>query len=225
MLQFYFIDYILNGRKKDDNFSHINPKDYETELKSKHEQFPFSRIDPIPEEIDLTTDSKEPISKKQLIKDIYVDKKLANSILGRNKDTIFESNIDPYGININGIIYNRKTYAFENVDCLKLHLCWYSIIILWKPLKENTPAERLLTKWDHILYDIKYRYILQIYEPEKSSNIEKMKELDKRSEKYYELLYAVESKFPNESRHDTALRYIQEAERRKYEGSCKQNIK
>ena len=31
--------------------------------------------------------------------------------------------------------------------------------------------------------------------------------------KYMELLYAVERKFPNETRHETALRYIQEAER------------
>jgi hypothetical protein len=30
---------------------------------------------------------------------------------------------------------------------------------------------------------------------------------------YYELLYAVVRKWPNESRHETALRYIQEAER------------
>jgi hypothetical protein len=32
------------------------------------------------------------------------------------------------------------------------------------------------------------------------------------SELYYELLYAVARKFPNESRHETALRYIREAE-------------
>jgi len=30
--------------------------------------------------------------------------------------------------------------------------------------------------------------------------------------KYHELLFAVESKFPNETRHQTALRYIREAE-------------
>lgn len=34
---------------------------------------------------------------------------------------------------------------------------------------------------------------------------------------YHELLYAVARKFPGESRHQTALRYIQEAE------SCKDN--
>lgn len=33
-------------------------------------------------------------------------------------------------------------------------------------------------------------------------------------EKYNELLYAVESKWPDESRHETALRYIRQAERR-----------
>jgi hypothetical protein len=34
---------------------------------------------------------------------------------------------------------------------------------------------------------------------------------------YNELLYAVERKFPNETRHQTALRYIQEAEKDKSE--------
>ena len=32
--------------------------------------------------------------------------------------------------------------------------------------------------------------------------------------KYYELLHYVETKYPDESRHDTALRYIKEAEKR-----------
>jgi len=31
---------------------------------------------------------------------------------------------------------------------------------------------------------------------------------------YYQLMLAVESKYPGESRHDTALRYIREAEHR-----------
>lgn len=35
---------------------------------------------------------------------------------------------------------------------------------------------------------------------------------------YHELIYQVESKHPNESRHETALRYIKERENRKYEG-------
>lgn len=33
-------------------------------------------------------------------------------------------------------------------------------------------------------------------------------------EKYYELIMAVESKFPNETRHETALRYIKEREQK-----------
>ncbi len=33
--------------------------------------------------------------------------------------------------------------------------------------------------------------------------------------KYYELLHYVETKYPDESRHDTALRYIKERESRK----------
>ena len=37
--------------------------------------------------------------------------------------------------------------------------------------------------------------------------------LKKHEELYYELIYAVGRKHPNETRHQTALRYIQEAER------------
>ena len=44
------------------------------------------------------------------------------------------------------------------------------------------------------------------------------------SELYHELLYAVGRKFPGESRHETALRYIRDTEERACEaGSCKQN--
>lgn len=43
-------------------------------------------------------------------------------------------------------------------------------------------------------------------------------------ELYHELLYAVARKFPGESRHETALRYIRDTEERVCEaGSCKQN--
>jgi hypothetical protein len=38
-------------------------------------------------------------------------------------------------------------------------------------------------------------------------------------EKYNELLYAVEHKFPNETRHETALRYIKQTEQRANSGS------
>lgn len=41
---------------------------------------------------------------------------------------------------------------------------------------------------------------------------------------YNELLYAVARKFPNETRHDTALRYIREAEDRATEGCCCENV-
>lgn len=33
------------------------------------------------------------------------------------------------------------------------------------------------------------------------------------TQKYHELLWAVANKYPDESRHETALRYIQDAER------------
>lgn len=42
---------------------------------------------------------------------------------------------------------------------------------------------------------------------------------------YAELLYAVEQAFPGESRHETALRYIREAERRSKEGPAQTAIK
>ncbi len=38
-------------------------------------------------------------------------------------------------------------------------------------------------------------------------------DFDEKSKKYYELLYAVESKYENETRHETALRYIKSVER------------
>jgi len=42
--------------------------------------------------------------------------------------------------------------------------------------------------------------------------------------KYYELLWAVEKKFPNESRHETALRYITEQEQTKCESPAKESV-
>ena len=39
-------------------------------------------------------------------------------------------------------------------------------------------------------------------------------EIKAQRDKYNELLYEVQSKFPNESRHETALRYIRSAESR-----------
>lgn len=40
-------------------------------------------------------------------------------------------------------------------------------------------------------------------------------------EKYNELILAVETKYPNESRHETALRYIREAENKDNNVACK----
>lgn len=42
--------------------------------------------------------------------------------------------------------------------------------------------------------------------------LKEIEELEDKAYLYYELLYAVERKFPDETRHQTALRYIQEAE-------------
>lgn len=39
------------------------------------------------------------------------------------------------------------------------------------------------------------------------------REVSELREKYNELIYAVASKFPDETRHETALRYIQQAEK------------
>lgn len=41
---------------------------------------------------------------------------------------------------------------------------------------------------------------------------DKCAELEAERDRYYELLYAVEKKHPGETRHETALRYIREAE-------------
>jgi len=46
-----------------------------------------------------------------------------------------------------------------------------------------------------------------------SDNIDYEKEYFTLLDKYNELIYAVERKFDNESRHQTALRYIRELER------------
>jgi len=45
-----------------------------------------------------------------------------------------------------------------------------------------------------------------------------LRRLHKISERYQELLYAVESKYPGESRHDTVLRYIRDRECHKIGG-------
>lgn len=37
-------------------------------------------------------------------------------------------------------------------------------------------------------------------------------QLEERTEKYQEIMMAVESKYPNETRHETALRYIKSCE-------------
>ena len=50
------------------------------------------------------------------------------------------------------------------------------------------------------------QYIIDILNDE----LEELREVE---EKYFELLYAVESKFENESRHKTALRYITQHEK------------
>ena len=47
----------------------------------------------------------------------------------------------------------------------------------------------------------------------------------KDAERYYELLYAVASKWPNESRHETALRYIVERESSSRSGPVSQREK
>jgi hypothetical protein len=57
---------------------------------------------------------------------------------------------------------------------------------------------------------------------ESQTELSKLLEIEK---KYYELLYGVASKYPNETRHETALRYIQERENDSINGDseCKPN--
>lgn len=48
-------------------------------------------------------------------------------------------------------------------------------------------------------------------------------ELKADAERYQELLYAVQRKFPNEPRHETALRYIKHAEAPSYSNAAKES--
>lgn len=48
-------------------------------------------------------------------------------------------------------------------------------------------------------------------------------ELKADAERYQELLYAVQRKFPNESRHETTLRYIKHAEAPSYSNAAKES--
>ena len=50
-------------------------------------------------------------------------------------------------------------------------------------------------------------------------------ELERVKALYHELLYGVAKKFPNETRHQTALRYIQQAEKQDNGPECNQAIK
>ncbi len=46
------------------------------------------------------------------------------------------------------------------------------------------------------------------------AEMERIAKLEKKAALHTELLYAVASAFPDETRHETALRYIKQAERR-----------
>lgn len=54
------------------------------------------------------------------------------------------------------------------------------------------------------------------------SLLHRLQAAEKRVKLYDELLYAVGSKYPNETRHETALRYIHEREQPKDIHACKE---
>ncbi|MBU1076217.1 MAG: hypothetical protein KKH98_02920 [Spirochaetes bacterium] len=58
----------------------------------------------------------------------------------------------------------------------------------------------------------------------KKSDLDTIFSEEGKYRQYNELLMAVERKFPNESRHETALRYIREAEQKGGEGKTVKNI-
>lgn len=61
--------------------------------------------------------------------------------------------------------------------------------------------------------DILWDWLLSLQKREfESSLAETREEIEELREKYHELLYAVATKHPDETRHETALRYIQERE-------------
>lgn len=55
--------------------------------------------------------------------------------------------------------------------------------------------------------------------------VRRYKKVENLYDLYYELLYAVEKKTRGETRHETALRYIQEAEQRGQDNSTKSTNK
>lgn len=76
--------------------------------------------------------------------------------------------------------------------------------------EEVVAAEKLLSNW------------MVMHNVEAFGGLVKRSKYDKISENYYELLYAVSSKYENETRHQTALRYIKEMEQLDYCDTAKE---
>ena len=88
-----------------------------------------------------------------------------------------------------------------------------NIIKEQEPVKKNTRAiiAQYVDRKDlHGLAEFA-RAIMEDSMNERSQLLQEIEEINK---KYQELLDAVASKFPNETRHETALKYIQEREHR-----------
>lgn len=76
--------------------------------------------------------------------------------------------------------------------------------------EEIIAAEQILTKW------------MTMHNVESFGGIVKRSKYDKISELYHELIYGVGSCYEEESRHQTALRYIKEMEQLDYCDTAKE---
>ena len=106
-----------------------------------------------------------------------------------------------------------KDNATQNVDALIPQDYWYvdkdGVFSLWLQLRTTQQRVKELEK----KVENQSAGLLTL--------VQRNNSLQSRLEKYDELLYAVGTKYPDESRHQTALRYIRKAESQHNVGSPK----
>jgi len=123
------------------------------------------------------------------------------------------------------ITVNRRrgiTHWIEHMDGTKV--CppgeWSSAEM--KPYRTPRECDRMVDRWNHTA-NAPDQARLQP-SPEADCSASELTSQPERplADRYNELLYAVAKKFPGESRHETALRYIRQAEEI-HAGPCMQN--
>ena len=87
---------------------------------------------------------------------------------------------------------------------------------LGEPVAQREPeGMTYATRWDLLLADHHGELTVRRFDPKRNAIpvwIGTAPKPEREREAYHELIYAVESRYPNETRHQTALRYIQQAE-------------